>query len=107
MRPGNEEGKERALYYLSCTLVRVELNYSSLEKMYLAPMFTIQKLRNYMQAHIVRVISKADPVKCTLSRPILSRRLAKWAVILKQYDLVYVPQKAVKGQALAGSWQIT
>jgi len=24
----------------------------------------------------------------------------KWAIILKQYDLVYVPQKAIKGQAL-------
>ena len=30
-----------------------------------------------------------------------NERLAKWAVILKQYDLVYVPQRATKGQALA------
>ena len=53
-----------------------------------------------MQAHRVRVISKADPIKYILSRPVLSGRLAKWAVILEQYYLVYVPQKAVKGQAL-------
>ena len=47
------------------------------------------------------MISKADPIKYILSRPILNGRLAKYAVILKQYNLVYVPQKAVKGQALA------
>ena len=54
-----------------------------------------------MQAHMVQVISKADPIKYILSRPVLSGRLAKWVVILEQYYLVYVTQKAVKGQALA------
>ena len=61
-------------------------------------MFAAQKLSHYMQTHTVWVISKADPIKYILS--ILSGRLAKWAVILEQYDLIYVPQKAIKGQAL-------
>jgi len=72
-----EEGKERALYWLSRTLVGAELNYSPIEKMYLALMFANQKLRYYMQAHTVRVTFKADPIKYILSRPILSRRFAK------------------------------
>jgi len=55
-----------------------------------------------MQVHTVRVISKVDLIKHILSRPVLSERLAKWVVILEQYYLVYVTQKAVKGQALAG-----
>jgi len=54
-----------------------------------------------MQAHIVRVNSKGDPIKYILSRPILSGRLAKRVIFLKQYNLVYAPQKAVKGQAMA------
>jgi len=49
-------------------------------------MFIVQKLRHYMKAHMVWVISKVDPIK--------------WAVILEPYDLVYVPQKCCKGQAL-------
>ena len=65
--------------------------------MCLALMFAVQNLRHYMQAHRVRVISKADPSKYILSRPVLSGCLAKWAVILEQYDLVYVSQKVVKG----------
>ena len=30
----------------------------------------------------------------------LNSRLAKWALLLSQYDMLFVPQKAVKGQAL-------
>jgi len=40
---------------------------------------------------------KADPIKYILFRPILNGLLSKWAVILKQYDLVNIPQRAVKG----------
>ncbi|XP_074313449.1 uncharacterized protein LOC141648620 [Silene latifolia] len=99
----NEDKKERALYYLSRTLVGAELNYSQIEKICLALVFAIQKLRHYMQAHTVHVISKDDPIKYILSRPVLSGRLAKWALLLKQDDLVHVPQKAIKGQALVTS----
>jgi len=49
----------------------------------LALMFAIQKLRPYMQAHTVQVISKADPSKYILLRLILNRQLPKWAIILK------------------------
>ena len=89
----NEEGKEVVLYYLSRTLVGTELKYSPIEKMCLSLIFSIQKLKHYMQAYTIQVIFKADPIKYILSRPILNGRLAKWAIILKQYDLVYVPQK--------------
>ncbi|CAM8930814.1 unnamed protein product [Rhodiola kirilowii] len=93
-----DERKERPLYYLSRTLVGAELNYSPIEKICLALVFAVQKLRHYMQAHTVHVVSKADPIKYILSRPVLSGRLAKWVVLLKQYDLVFVPHKATKGQ---------
>ena len=47
----NDEGKECALYYLSRTLNGAELNYTPIEKMCLALMFAIKKLRHYLQAH--------------------------------------------------------
>ena len=31
----------------------------------------------------------------------LSSRLVKWAILLSQYDMLFVSQKAIKGQALA------
>ena len=97
----NEKGKERALYYLSQTLNGAELNYSPIEKMCLALFFAIDKLEHYMQAYTIRLIAKADPIKYVLSRLVVLGCIARWAVLLQQYDLAYVPQKAVKGQALA------
>ncbi|KAG9442619.1 hypothetical protein H6P81_018473 [Aristolochia fimbriata] len=36
-----------------------------------------------------------------MSRPILSGRLAKWMLLLSEFDINSVPQHAIKGQALA------
>ena len=64
-------------------------------------MFVVKKLRHYLQAHSVRLISHADPIKYLMSKSVLSGRTAKWALLLQEFDINYVPQKAIKGQALA------
>ncbi|GAA0159143.1 hypothetical protein LIER_15992 [Lithospermum erythrorhizon] len=53
----NEEEKENALYYLSGRMTPNELNYSTIEKLCLALVFAIQKLKHYFQADIVHLIS--------------------------------------------------
>ncbi|XP_073121371.1 uncharacterized protein [Henckelia pumila] len=78
-----------------------ELNYSPIEKLCLALIFVFQKLKDYFQAHTVRLVSKENPLKYVMSRPVLSDRLARWNLQLQQFEIIYVPQKAVKGQALA------
>ena len=97
----NEEGKENALYYLSRTLLGAELNFSPIEKTCLALMFAIQKLRHYLQAHSIQPVSRADPIKYIMIKPVLSGRLAKWALLLQEFEIIYVQQKAMKGKALA------
>ena len=42
----DELGKERAIYYISHTLVQYELNYTYIEKACLAIVFASQKLRH-------------------------------------------------------------
>src|ERR1700722_3157668 len=42
-----------------------------------------------------------DPIRYLMTLPVLLGRLAKWAIILMEYDITYVPQKAIKGQAIA------
>ncbi|KAF7150396.1 hypothetical protein RHSIM_Rhsim02G0154500 [Rhododendron simsii] len=75
----NDEGKENALYYLSKMMLRHELNYSVIEKMYLALVFAIQKMQHYFQAHTVHLISKANPIKYVMPKLVLSDRLASGA----------------------------
>ncbi|KAL0461140.1 UNVERIFIED_CONTAM: Transposon Tf2-12 polyprotein [Sesamum latifolium] len=62
MAQENEEGKEKALYYLSRTLTENELKHSPVEKVYLALFYAIKKLRHYFEAYSIRLISRADPI---------------------------------------------
>ena len=54
-----------------------------------------------MQAHVIHLVAKIDLVKYVLSRAIMSGQLAKWVVAFQEFEIAYVPQKAIKGQALA------
>ena len=47
----DNNNKEQEIYYLSCTLISYEMNYSIIEKACLAVVFASQKLRHYMLAH--------------------------------------------------------
>ncbi|KAM0888475.1 hypothetical protein ACQ4PT_028304 [Festuca glaucescens] len=97
----NDEGKEVACYYLSHTMVGAERNYSPIEKLCLALMFSLKKLRHYMVNHEIQLIARADTLRYVLSQPALIGRLGKWALLMMEFDLTFVPQKAIKGQALA------
>ncbi|KAG9458405.1 hypothetical protein H6P81_002913 [Aristolochia fimbriata] len=83
------------------TLVGAELNYTPIEKTCLALIFAVQKLQHYLLAHSTNLISRADPLKYIMSGPILSGRLTKWALLLSEFEINFVPQRAIKGQALA------
>ena len=97
----DNDHKELAIYYLSRTLISYEMNYSIIEKACLAVVFASQKLRHYMLAHTTRLVAKIDPLKYLLSKAALTGRLAKWVIILSEFDIQYVERKAIKGQAIA------
>ncbi|KAL0325218.1 UNVERIFIED_CONTAM: hypothetical protein Sradi_5091100 [Sesamum radiatum] len=97
----NDEGKENALYYLSRTMAQNELKYPPIEKLCLALIFSIQKLKHYFQSHSIHLVSKGNPLKYVMTKPVLSDRLARWYLQLQQFEITYAPQKAVKGQVLA------
>lgn len=85
----NDEGKEHALYYLIRTMVGAKLNYSSIEKICLALIFTIQKMCHYLLITTVHLISKADPLKYIMSHLFVQGRFAKWTILLSEFDIHY------------------
>ncbi|KAM3018395.1 hypothetical protein FF2_002147 [Malus domestica] len=95
----NEGGKEQAVYYLSRILTDVE-RYSPVEKLCLALYFAANKLRHYMLPCHVHIIAKTDVIKYMLSKPMLTGRIGKWILALSEFSFQYVPQMAVKGQAI-------
>ncbi|CAL8116173.1 unnamed protein product [Prunus armeniaca] len=89
----NEEGKEQAVFYLSRILQDVETRYSAIEKLCLALYFTAVKLRPYMLPFTAHIIAKTDLIKYM--------QLGKWILALSEFSFRYVPEKVVKGQAIA------
>lgn len=93
--------------YISRTLVNYEHNYSFIEKACLAIVFASQKLHHYLLMDKVKLISNIDPLKYLLSKATLMGRLAKWVMILSEFDIDYVDRKAIKGQAIADQLENT
>lgn len=97
----DDEGRERAIYYVSRLLTITEKRYPPIEKLCLALFTASVKLHHYMILRTVHVISKVHLVRYMLHRPSLTGRIGKWALSLMDYQFQHIPQSAVKGQALA------
>ena len=54
-----------------------------------------------MLSHTKHLIAKIDPLKYLLSKGSLTGRVAKWDLILSEFDIVYKDRKAIKGQVIA------
>ncbi|XP_050233300.1 uncharacterized protein LOC126681791 [Mercurialis annua] len=96
-----DNGVERAVYYLSRGLTDTEICYTDIEKMGLCLYFTCYKLRYYMLLVVVYVLCQTDIIKYILSKPYIRNQIGKWAIAMSEFTLGYVPQRAVKGQVLA------
>ncbi|XXG42280.1 hypothetical protein AAC387_Pa01g2598 [Persea americana] len=56
-----------------------------------------------LKANTVYLISRINLLKVLVTKAgSLNARLAKWSIPLSRFDIRYVPQKAIEGQALAG-----
>ena len=87
-------------YYLSIKFTDCETRYSLLEKTCYALAWASLRLRQYMLTHTTLLISKMDPIKHIFEKSALSGRIARWQMILTEYDIQYTTQKAIKGSVL-------
>ena len=97
----DDQRKEHAIYYVSKKFTEGESRYPTIEKTCCALAWTVFRLKHYTLNHTTFVISRLDPIKYLLETPYLHGRLAKWQVILSQYDLRYAPKRAIKGSIIA------
>nr|XP_027090333.1 uncharacterized protein LOC113711367 [Coffea arabica] len=93
--------KKQAIYYLSKKFTYYEANYSFLERSCYALAWATQKLRHYLLGHTTYLISRSNPLKYLLNKPMPTGCMAKWQMILSDFDIVFTSQKAMKGQAIA------
>ncbi|GJT13270.1 reverse transcriptase domain-containing protein [Tanacetum coccineum] len=82
------EEEQFHIYLVSRVLQGAELNYPEMEKLILALVHAVRKLRRYFQAHIITVLTNS-PIKQTLTKLEKSGRVAKWAIELGEHDIVF------------------
>ncbi|XP_027769580.1 uncharacterized protein LOC114075289 [Solanum pennellii] len=93
--------KEKAIYYISKKFTPYESRYTLLERTCCALTCLAQKLRHYLSSYTTYLISRMDPLKYIFQKAMPTGNLAKWQMLLSEFDIVYVTQKAIKAQALA------
>ena len=72
-----------------------------MEKICCAIVWAAQRLRQYMLYHTTWLIAKLDPIKYIFEKPSLSGKIARWQVLLSEFDILYVSQKVIKRSAIA------
>jgi len=95
-----DKGKQSPIYYVSKSLLDAETRYPHLEELALVLVMASRRLRPYFQYHPISVIT-AYPLRNILHKQELSGRLAKWAIELSEYDIIYQPRTVIESQVLA------
>ena len=79
--------QEHVIYYLSRALAEPKLRYSHIEKLALAVVYAVQRLRHYILLRTTMVMVDVNPFQYILSRWIVGGKFNKWIVILQDFDL--------------------
>ena len=87
---------EHVIYYLSRALAGPELRYSHVEKLALAAVYAMQRLRHYILLRTTTVVVDVNPFQYVLSRQIVGGKFNKWIVILQEFDLDFQSAKSKK-----------
>ena len=91
---------QRPVYFVSKMLTDVETRYTSFERIVLALKMEAKKLLPYFQVHKIVVLT-SYLIRAILYKPDASRILLKWAIELRELDIVYHPRSTIKGQVFA------
>ena len=96
-----EHGVQFPIYYTNRALQGAEGRYSRIEKLAFALITFARRLRPYFQAHTIVVLTD-QPLRMILGQPETFGRLMKWALELEEFEVIYRPRTAIKGQDLGG-----
>ena len=91
----DENKKQRPVFFVNKSLVDAETWYSHLKEATLALRVATKKLRSYFQTQPIVVLIDL-PLRSTIHKPDLSRRMARWAIELSEFGIQYKPRLSKK-----------
>ena len=94
----NEAGEEHPIVYLSRTLNKHELNYTVSEKELLAVIWSIEKLKPYIEDYHFTVVIDHSALRWLKNLKDPTGRLDRWALKMQQWDFDIVHRKGSQHQ---------
>ena len=94
-----DKGEQKPIFYTSKRMTDPEARYPTLEKMALAVITSVRKLRPYFQSHTIEVLTN-EPLFPVMQNTNQSGRLSKWAIELSEHDTVLKNRTVAKSQVL-------
>jgi DNA phosphorothioation-dependent restriction protein DptG len=88
------------VYFISETLSDSKTQYFHIMKITYALLITSRKLSHYFQVHQIEIHTSSTLGEIKNNRE-ATRKIAKWAIELSMYDIVYKPRTTIKAQALS------
>lgn len=86
----------RVIAYASRTLNKHEARYPAIELEALGLVFAVQKFRPYIDGAKTTVVTDHSPLKALLHRRDLTGRLAKYQIVLQEFDITIVYRPGYK-----------
>ena len=86
---------------MSRNLIDAEIRYSHVEKLALATVHAVQRLRHYILLRQTLVVAHVNPFQFILTRRMIKGKYNKWIVILQEFDLEFVSAKLKKSLIFA------
>ena len=92
----DDDGKEYVIAYASRSNNDVEAKYSSYEGECLAVVWVVAHFRPYLYGQSFTLVTNHQPLKWLMESGKLTGKLARWALLLQEYDFEVVHKVGVK-----------
>ena len=88
-------GVEHPVCYASRSCNPAEQNYSSFEGECLAVVWATRHFRQYLFGNSFHLVTDHEPLKWIMTTEKLTRKLARWSLLLQEYDFTVEHRKGV------------
>eukprot|EP00253_Pinus_taeda_P007233 PITA_07233 len=85
-----EEKLPYAIYFVSKTLSKAEMNYTVTKKEFLVVVHSLNKFRHYITGYQTFVHTDHAAIRYLMNKPYVNAHIIRWLLLLQQFDLTIV-----------------